>query len=289
MTPPAPDPGSQARPSLNCSLTPTGRIVVGEGPLEDAPPLSASAAKGIIEAFATGRGQGVLHLGAAALAADLDPTLEFCRDLGQSLIAKVCAALDPNDPQSLLVPEPDPEELNALAHSAPHARFRADFQRAAGRPLGRCRRCVDGRGEQAQGRYSRLSQGPQLHLFTLRGVEPAEMIAAAVADISSKKNKKKSGRGRILKADEVSSVFGIDLDMGASSDGEKTLGPKRRSSKRSPKKKSAKPSATAARKKKTSRTKNAKTIASADAADRKKPAAKKRKVRAIKTASAKAN
>jgi len=63
---------------------------------------------------------------------------------------------------------------------------------------------------------ARLDHEPEM-LFTLRGVEPAEMIAAAVSDAPTTR---KNGRGRILKTDDMSSVFGIDLDMGADDDGE---------------------------------------------------------------------
>ena len=61
----------------------------------------------------------MLHLGAAELSSDLDPSLGFWRDLGQSFVAKACAVFDPTDPKSLVVPDPDPDELIALAHAAP--------------------------------------------------------------------------------------------------------------------------------------------------------------------------
>ncbi len=111
--------GSYSRQSLVCSLTPSGRIVVRQAESESAPPLSAPAVKSIMEAFAMGRGHGVLHLGAAELAAELDPTLGFWRDLGRSFVAKTCAALDPTDPRSLVLPRPDPEELDAMLLGAP--------------------------------------------------------------------------------------------------------------------------------------------------------------------------
>ena len=46
-------------------------------------------------------------------------SLGFWRDLGQSLVAKACAAFDPTEPQLPIVPEPDLEELDALALAAP--------------------------------------------------------------------------------------------------------------------------------------------------------------------------
>jgi uncharacterized Zn finger protein len=63
---------------------------------------------------------------------------------------------------------------------------------------------------------ARLDHEPEM-LFSLRGVEPAEMIAAAVADVPTKR---KNGRGRILKTEDVSSVFGIELDLGAEPGGD---------------------------------------------------------------------
>ncbi len=63
---------------------------------------------------------------------------------------------------------------------------------------------------------ARLDHEPEM-LFTLRGVEPAELIAAAVTDVPTTR---KSGRRRLLKTDDMSAVFGIDLDTGAVLDGE---------------------------------------------------------------------
>ena len=62
---------------------------------------------------------------------------------------------------------------------------------------------------------ARLDHQPEM-LFMLRGVEPAEMIASAVSDVP---RTRKPGRGRLLKADDVSSIFGIELDMGATRPG----------------------------------------------------------------------
>jgi uncharacterized Zn finger protein len=56
---------------------------------------------------------------------------------------------------------------------------------------------------------ARLDHKPGL-LFTLRGVDPTEMVEAAV---DQPPTLRKSGKGRILKTDELSSVFGIDIDM----------------------------------------------------------------------------
>jgi uncharacterized Zn finger protein len=60
---------------------------------------------------------------------------------------------------------------------------------------------------------ARLDQKPEM-LFTLRGVDPAEMVEAAV------EQPPRAGmrpRGRLLASKELSSVFGVDIDMGDSS------------------------------------------------------------------------
>ena len=118
-----------SRPSLDsvagksetivCRLTPSGCIDVQPGSPGDGPFFSAKAARQIIEAFGKGRGMGVLHLGAAELSTDLPPSLSYWRDIGRVFIGRVCGALDPTDPRSLVVPEPEPDELSALVQAAP--------------------------------------------------------------------------------------------------------------------------------------------------------------------------
>jgi uncharacterized Zn finger protein len=56
---------------------------------------------------------------------------------------------------------------------------------------------------------ARLDHEPEL-LFTLRGVDPTEMVEAAIEQPAA------AGRalkGRVLETDELSSVFGVDIDM----------------------------------------------------------------------------
>ena len=105
--------------TLVCGLTPSGRIDVQPGSPEDGPGMSAAAAQRILDAFNAGRGQGVLHLGAGELGTELHPTLSYWRDIGQALVSRACGALDPTDPKSLVVPDPVPDDLEALAQSAP--------------------------------------------------------------------------------------------------------------------------------------------------------------------------
>ena len=66
---------------------------------------------------------------------------------------------------------------------------------------------------------ARLDQEPDL-LFTLRGVDPTEMVEVA---IDQPTGAGKTRKGRVLETDELSSVFGVDIDMdGMSSDAPST-------------------------------------------------------------------
>ena len=105
--------------TLSCRLTPGGRIDVGFGAPGDGPQVAAGAAGQIVQAFQSGRGEGVLHLGAAELSTELPPALAYWRDLGKALIVRVCGALDPFAPGTLAIPEPDPDTLSELAQAAP--------------------------------------------------------------------------------------------------------------------------------------------------------------------------
>ena len=108
--------------TLACGLTPGGRIDVRSGDPEDGPRLARAVARRILDAFEEGRGHGVLHLGASAPGADLHPSLAYWRDFGRSFVARVCGALDPSEPDSLVVPEPDLEEIAAFVPAAPPMR-----------------------------------------------------------------------------------------------------------------------------------------------------------------------
>ena len=129
---------------------------------------------------------------------------------------------------------------------------------------------------------ARLDHEPEM-LFTLRGVEPAELIAAAVTDDPTAR---KSGRRRILRTDDMSSVFGIELDLGAAAKNDKAARrPRRRTTTLT--KKATKTRAAAARKKPASRAKATKKSASATSASRKKPSSKRTQATATKTAAEK--
>ena len=57
---------------------------------------------------------------------------------------------------------------------------------------------------------ARLDHKPEM-LFTLRGVDPAEMVGEAVGQAAAKG---KAARGRVLAPEDLSSVFGVDIDLG---------------------------------------------------------------------------
>jgi len=124
MTQLAFDRSAEAGNTLVSGLTPSGRIEVRRGLAEEGPPISASAAQRILDAFRIDRGHGVLQLGAGELGRDLHPTLSYWREIGQALIARVCGGLDPTDPnrQDSLVPDVAPDEIEAFLQSAPPMR-----------------------------------------------------------------------------------------------------------------------------------------------------------------------
>ena len=107
----------EAPDTLTAALRPNGRIEAR--PSDGGPTLPARVQKRIVDAFDNGRGAGVLQLAAGELDTDLDPTLAYWRDVGKAVVAKVCGALDPTDPKSVVVPEPDPVELTDFAQAAP--------------------------------------------------------------------------------------------------------------------------------------------------------------------------
>lgn len=63
---------------------------------------------------------------------------------------------------------------------------------------------------------ARLDHEPEL-LFTLRGADPSEMVETAIDQPTASSRARK---GRVLATDELSSVFGIDIDMDGLSAGD---------------------------------------------------------------------
>lgn len=99
---------------------------------------------------------------------------------------------------------------------------------------------------------ARLDHQPEL-LFSLRGVDPTEVVEAAIEQPTGSSKARKS---RVLETDELSSVFGVDIDMeGVSPDGPSTLAsPAERTGRPA---KARKPAASKATKKKSAAKKNA--------------------------------
>ena len=113
------DSALDASGTLLSGLTPSGRIDLHPGSLDEGPGLSTAVQRRIIDAFNAGRGHGVLHLGAGELSIDLHPTLSYWRDIGRSFVARVCGALDPTDPTSLVIPVAAPDEIAAFSEAVP--------------------------------------------------------------------------------------------------------------------------------------------------------------------------
>jgi len=93
---------------------------------------------------------------------------------------------------------------------------------------------------------ARLDHEPEL-LFSLRGVDPAELVEAAVDQLPAARS---SRGGRTLKSDELSSVFGIDIDTDDTTPENAPKTSRRSKSTRSPERKTKK-ATTKARTKKT--------------------------------------
>jgi hypothetical protein len=97
----APSPSSFV--SLSLLVSPTGHLRPDPTPPRPAP-LSDEAAVRLTVAFSEGEGPGLLHLGAAELDTPLPPTLAFFRELGRSLLGRVCQLAEPE--QALAAGEP---------------------------------------------------------------------------------------------------------------------------------------------------------------------------------------
>ena len=91
---------------------------------------------------------------------------------------------------------------------------------------------------------ARLDHEPEL-LFTLRGVDPTEMVEAA---IDQPTHVGEARKGRLLEIDELSSVFGVEIDMDGVSPDESSIpsAPTKKAAPRKPttKKKAAKKATT---------------------------------------------
>ena len=135
---------------------------------------------------------------------------------------------------------------------------------------------------------ARLDLAPEL-LFTLRGVDPAEMLTAVVDRPPAS-----AARGRVLASDDLSSIFGVDIEPHGAADGSapakrtrpparsKKKGPKRRAGAKKPAtksstKKRAVVSKAGAKRKSTTKKKTKKKAAVKQASTKAKRGAKKKK------------
>jgi uncharacterized Zn finger protein len=87
---------------------------------------------------------------------------------------------------------------------------------------------------------ARLDHSPEM-LFTLRGVDPGEMVEAAI-ELPSKAYKPRAGR--TLVSEDLSSVFGVDIEMGGVSEKDVTPPAKRKRRAARTKKTGKRPTAT---------------------------------------------
>ena len=105
--------------TLLSRVTPSGHVAPYTVQPDRGPALPEPTQKRILKAFAAGRGHGVLYLGAAELDTTLHPTLAYWRDLGKTFVTRACSTLDPDDPQTAIIPEPEDDELEAIAEAVP--------------------------------------------------------------------------------------------------------------------------------------------------------------------------
>jgi len=77
---------------------------------------------------------------------------------------------------------------------------------------------------------ARLDHEPEL-LFALRGLDPAEMVEAAV---DQPPTDGRTSKGRVLDSDELSSVFGVDIEVGEMEPADKKTASKKKASQKLP-------------------------------------------------------
>ncbi len=104
---------------LTCRITPGGAIVLQEDAPDAGPALETGRADSIRHAFESGRGAGILHLGAAEPTAPLSPALAFWRDLGREIVSGACMSANSAAPADIPEPPPDPHRWEWRILSAP--------------------------------------------------------------------------------------------------------------------------------------------------------------------------
>ncbi|MBA3973646.1 MAG: ATP-dependent helicase [Candidatus Solibacter sp.] len=104
--------------SLAPTLTPHGRLVVGEAP--DAPPLDIEVAQRLRNAFERGSGHGLLQLGAAEAGTALPAVFSYWREFGAWYVTALCTRPDTDaPPRKVRLPAPPTAELDRLVLAAP--------------------------------------------------------------------------------------------------------------------------------------------------------------------------
>ena len=98
-------------------LTPHGQVFPSVD--ADAPALPEDFRRRLIDAFASGPGHGLLHLGAAQVDTSLPPAWAWWRDFAARFVTALCATPEEGD---MAVPAPDSGALDALIASAPPMR-----------------------------------------------------------------------------------------------------------------------------------------------------------------------
>jgi superfamily II DNA or RNA helicase len=115
------EPSGTLVPSLSLLVSPSGHLRPDPEPALPAP-VEAGAAERITAAFAEGEGPGLLHLGAAELETALPPALGYFRDLGRSLLGRVCQLAEPEQALRAGEPEVDEATLGRLLLTLPPMR-----------------------------------------------------------------------------------------------------------------------------------------------------------------------
>jgi len=108
-------------PSDLC-LTPHGLLLVMDGP-PPSPWADAETGCRVAQAFAESPARGLLHLATRELNAALPPSAAWWRELARRHLTRVCHIPDLDRMREITpIPSPDPDELDALADTAPPMR-----------------------------------------------------------------------------------------------------------------------------------------------------------------------
>ncbi len=101
---------------LTAHLTPSCRVMLE---VRGNTSLSSKIPRRIKAAFESGTGNGLIHLGAAELDTELDPSLRYWRELGREFVTAACSIANPMEPEDVVLPEPSDTLLERLATTSP--------------------------------------------------------------------------------------------------------------------------------------------------------------------------